>query len=89
VSGADTAAFVSGAIAMGYLAAALFFLRFWRDTADRLFGYFALAFGMLAAQRTLLSLFTYHPAVEVSLYVVRALAFVVLIVGILDKNRRE
>ena len=35
----------TGAMAMGYAVAGLFFLRFWRDARDRLFGLFALAFG--------------------------------------------
>jgi hypothetical protein len=34
----------AGAIAMGSLVIALFFLRFWRSTNDRFFLYFALSF---------------------------------------------
>ena len=40
-----------GAIAMASVVAALFFLRFWRDTGDRLFLIFAAAFFLLAATR--------------------------------------
>ena len=40
---------VSGAMVMAYLAAGLFFLRFWRQTHDRLFAMFAAAFWILAA----------------------------------------
>ena len=36
--------FLSGAISMGFLVAAVFFLRFWRDTRDELFLAFALSF---------------------------------------------
>jgi hypothetical protein len=40
-----------GALAMAFAVAGLFFLRFWRDTKDRLFAFFALAFFALAANR--------------------------------------
>lgn len=83
-----TALFVSGALATCYLAAALFFLRFWRDTRDRLFAFFGVAFALLAAQRTALAVFAHEPRVELALYAVRALAFLVLAAAIVDKNRR-
>jgi hypothetical protein len=43
--------FVMGAIAMASAIAALYFLRFWRDTGDRLFAIFALAFLLLGITR--------------------------------------
>ncbi|HEX8155496.1 MAG TPA: DUF5985 family protein, partial [Thermoanaerobaculia bacterium] len=45
---------VSGALTMGYAVVCLFFLRYWRDTRDRLFAWFAMAFALLAVQRLLL-----------------------------------
>ena len=39
--------FLSGAITMGFLMAALFFLSFWRSTRDSLFLAFAIAFALL------------------------------------------
>ncbi|MGH7337912.1 MAG: DUF5985 family protein [Myxococcota bacterium] len=83
------AQFVSGALATSYLVAATFFLRFRRDTGDRLFGFFAVAFALLAAQRTLLSFYAHEPRVELALYAIRALGFLVLAAGIVDKNRRS
>ncbi|MBV8518338.1 MAG: hypothetical protein JO197_13150 [Acidobacteria bacterium] len=84
---ADTTArvvqFLSGSLAAGYLVAGLFFLRFWRETRDRLFGYFATAFFILSLQRVLLTLFTAHTA----LYVVRLAAFVLILWAIAEKNR--
>ena len=38
---------VLGALAMASAVAGLFFLRFWRETRDRLFAMFALAFWVL------------------------------------------
>ena len=48
--------FLHGAAAMGCLTAGLFFLKFWRETHDRLFLMFALAFWMIAAERVVLGL---------------------------------
>src|SRR5688572_5807677 len=43
--------FIMGAIAMASAIVALFFLRFWRETGDRLFAMFALAFLLLGISR--------------------------------------
>jgi hypothetical protein len=80
--------FVSGALALAYLVAATFFVRFFRDTRDRLFAFFTAAFLLLALQRLMLHLATRTPELETPSYALRALAFVLLIVAILDKNRR-
>ena len=54
---------VSGLLVMGYFIAGLFFLRFWHETRDRLFGIFAGAFCLLGVQRFLLVLLE-HPRLE-------------------------
>lgn len=78
---------LSGAILLGYLVASLFFFRFWRQTRDRLFACFALAFMILAVERILLipssPLYSHSP----QLYLTRLVAFVVIIWAIWDKNR--
>lgn len=78
---------ISGAMAMAYLVSGLFFLRFWKDTSDRLFLIFALAFGLLATQRTLLTVLSEQRDAHLLLYVVRLLAFLLIIAAIVDKNR--
>lgn len=78
---------LSGAIVMGYLVAGLFFLKFWRGTHDRLFLIFGAAFWLLALQRALLALLAEAPGSHLYLYVMRLLAFVLIIVAIIDKNR--
>ncbi len=78
---------VAGALAMGYLVCALFFLRFWRDARDRLFLLFAGAFILLAVQRMALTLVGDEPAAALPLYGLRLLAFLVIIAAIVDKNR--
>lgn len=80
--------FIAGLLTMGNAIAALFFARFWRETSDRLFGFFAAAFALLALQRALLAA---APALGVSdiwSYVIRLAAFLLILVAIVDKNRR-
>jgi len=80
---------LTGAILMGFAVAGLIFLRYWRDTGERLFGYFALSFFVLAANRALF-VWSYPPLEEDLIpYVVRLLAFLILLAAILDKNLRR
>jgi hypothetical protein len=65
----------------------LFFLRFWRDTGDRLFLIFALAFWLLGLTRLALAFTTYPSESQSGIYLVRLLAFVLILVAIIDKNR--
>jgi Family of unknown function (DUF5985) len=78
---------VTGAIAMGYFVGGLFFLRFWRDTRDRLFLAFAVGFTILAVQRIALAVMVHAPEAIVPLYTLRLLGFVLIVVAIIDKNR--
>lgn len=78
---------MNGALAMGLAVAALFFLRFWRDSGDRLFALFSLAFFVLAVNRVGLALVSDPSGSGDYLYWVRFVAFVVILVAILDKNR--
>ena len=74
---------VSGALAMGYIVASMFFIRYWRESRDRLFAFFSLAFLLLAVQRILLP---FIDQVEMA-YTMRVVAFLMIIIGIVDKNR--
>ena len=78
---------VSGAIVVGYLVSALFFLKFWSRTDDRFFLTFALSFALLAAQRLMLALLADEQSMHVYLYGLRLLAFVLILWAIVDKNR--
>lgn len=78
---------VSGLIVAGYLVIGLFFLRFWRQAHDRLFGYFAIAFWLLALQRGLLTFLASDERAALLLYSLRALAFLIIIYAVVDKNR--
>jgi hypothetical protein len=78
-----------GAIATASGVAALFFLRFWKVTRDRLFLFFALAFFMLGVTWTATGVA--RPAAETKhyFYVPRLIAFALIIAGVADKNRRR
>ena len=78
---------VTGAIGMGYAVAGLFFLRFWRDTRDRLFGLFALALFVLAVNRVVVPAVLPADSRE-SVYWVRLAAFSLILAAVIDKNRR-
>ena len=80
--------FISGMIVMGYSVAAAFFARFWRDTRDRLFLFFAVAFAMLAIHRISLAFEDSLHFPETTYYVIRLLAYVTILVAIVDRNRR-
>lgn len=79
--------FLWGALSLASVIAGLFFFRFWIISRDRLFVFFALAFWTLALHW--MGLGIANPGIETRhyLYLVRLLAFVLIIAGILDKNR--
>ena len=81
--------FISGMLAMGYLVAGIFFLRFWRDTRDRLFAMFGAAFFILALQRFGLQFINDVPERVTEWYFVRLLAFILILAAIFDKNRKK
>ena len=75
-----------GALAMSCAVAALFFLRFWKDTGDRLFAFFALAFVVIAVNRLSIA----QPPVPGRgdhVYWIRFVAFALILAAILDKHR--
>ena len=80
--------FLNGAICMACFTIALFFFRFWRRTADRLFFIFGAAFLLLMIERIVLVTIGASHEFAPFVYLVRLLAFVLIIIGIIDKNRR-
>ncbi len=79
--------FLTGIAAALCLVAGLFFLRFWRKTQDRLFAIFALAFWLMGANWLALSFTDPQAEFRPALYLIRLLAFVLIIYAILEKNR--
>jgi hypothetical protein len=80
--------FLWGALTMGCAAISLCFLRYWRQTRDPLFVYFSIAFAVFGLNW--LGLALVDPAVEGRhiLYLLRLAAFVLIIIAIVNKNRR-
>lgn len=79
--------FLYGVIVMGFAVASLLFLSYWRRTRQSLFLAFAASFLLLAINYLWLAV-TQIPVEERSpLYLVRLLAFALLIVGIVQSNR--
>lgn len=79
---------LSGMLISAYSVIALFFLRFWVTSRDRLFLLFAAAFAILMIQRAAIA--ATHDILEsqAPLYILRFVAFLVIIFAIVDKNRR-
>jgi len=78
-------AMLAGGIMVAAWAIAIFFLRFRRKTQDRLFGFFAAAFFLLGLERIVIVGYASDGGAFV--YLVRLCAFVLIIVGIVGKNR--
>jgi uncharacterized protein DUF5985 len=76
-----------GATAMAALVVALFFLRFWRQTRDNLFLWFAVAFATDSATRLLEGLTPVTDEREALVYLPRLITFAFIILAIVQKNR--
>lgn len=83
------ALFLSGMVTLGFWIAGLFFLRFWSKTRDRLFLIFGMAFWLLAAENVFFISVTGGQMEERHslVYLIRLVAFAMIIGGIIDKNR--
>ena len=82
--------FLWGVLTMATAVAALFFLRYWRRSGDRLFAFFALSFALMSANwASHLWVAPDRAPYEFRIYWVRLLAFAIIVIGIIDKNRRS
>jgi hypothetical protein len=79
--------FLWGASACASWVAGLFFLRFWRETRDRFFGLFAAAFWALSLNWIGLALTEPPDEARTAFYLVRLLAFLLILAAVVDKNR--
>ena len=78
--------FILGALAMGFLTAALFFWRFWQRSRDPLFRLFAMAFAILGLNQFALLLFGESSEYTLHLYAIRLFAFLLILLAIYRKN---
>ena len=79
--------FINGAVMFAFLIAGLFFLRFWRKTRDRLFLLFAASFFVLGVNRLSLSMTQPENEARNVFYIIRLIAFALILYAIIDKNR--
>jgi len=78
-----------GAIAMASLTIGLFFLRFWKNTGDRFFLFFAISFLLEGLNRAALGMVADPNEDRPFFYFVRFLSFVLILVAIAHKNRTK
>ena len=78
---------ITGMLMILSLVAALFFTMSWRRSGDRFFLIFALAFTLLGIERLILGILNLPESPLLSIYVVRLIAFLLIIIAIVDKNR--
>jgi O-antigen/teichoic acid export membrane protein len=76
-----------GAIATASMVAALFFLRFWKSTRDRFFLFFAMSFFIEGVNRALLGLMAGLREEAPAYYLIRLVAYSLILFAILDKNK--
>ncbi|HEX2547112.1 MAG TPA: DUF5985 family protein [Ramlibacter sp.] len=78
---------LTGAVAVGWLVAGLFFFRFWRHTRDRFFLWFALSFWIESANRVALGVWAGTTEQTPALYGLRVIAYGLILLAIWQKNR--
>lgn len=83
----DLVIFLQAVSATGAWVAGLLFFRYWRQSGERLFAFFGAAFWLLALSWALLALISPTEETRPYIYAIRLVAFLLLIVGIIDKNR--
>jgi uncharacterized membrane protein len=76
-----------GAIIMGHVVAALFFLKFWRKTDDRLFLAFAAAFLLMGLVPLLTNAMAIPREEQSPFYLIRLAAFLLIIGAVVAKSR--
>ena len=81
--------FLIGSVATASFIAGLFFARYWRLTRDRFFVFFMAAFWMMALNWFALAAIAPNEETRHYFYLIRLTAFLLILLGIVDKNRRQ
>ncbi|WP_413561217.1 DUF5985 family protein [Bdellovibrio sp. HCB209] len=80
--------FIYGAVMMASFTSGVFFLKFWKKTADRFFAMFAAAFFMLAIERWFFVIMPNTNEENSWIFSMRLLAFLLITIAVVDKNRK-
>jgi len=78
--------FLRGGTMIALLGSAIFFWRYWRRTADRLFGFFAIGFFLMALSQVVVLCLGPHADKLPYAYWFRLVAFLFIIFGVIEKN---
>jgi zinc transporter ZupT len=79
--------FILGVLTTASATIAIFFLKFCREGKDRLFAFFAAAFGVLSVDWLARAFLEPRHESQHYLFLIRLVAFLLIIAGIVDKNR--
>ena len=79
-------AFLEGATMLASFSIAIFFLRYWRDTGDRLFAVLGAAFTLYGGNRIALFVLDETSEARVWPYALRAATFLMIMGAVIDKN---
>jgi len=79
--------FMSGLLTAMSATISLFFLKFFRESRDRLFAFFAAGFALLGLYWATPTLFTVHSETQHYWFLIRLGGFLLIIAGVIDKNR--
>jgi len=80
-------ALLNGAAAMACLAVGTFFLRFYRESDDRLFAFLTAGFWIFAVNYTVLALLPFADERRTYAFVLRLIGFLAILSGFVLKNR--
>jgi hypothetical protein len=81
-------AFLFGVLTALSLVCGLLFVRYWKSSGDRFFAFFAVAFSALGANWALLVGRDPRDEYTPYFYLLRLFAFLLIVIAIVDKNRR-
>lgn len=81
--------FLAGAVTLAFALAALFFLRFWKKTRDRLFLHFTIAFCLFAVNQIVVTSMGSVGEKEGYAYIFRVIGFLLILASIVDKNLKD
>lgn len=81
-----TIEFLRGGTMVAMFGVAIYFLRFWRGTHDRLFLLFSLAFFVLSGSQVIVCWLGKTGDSSPGVYWLRLIAFLLIIAGIVEKN---
>lgn len=82
----EVASFIAGMVSLGFIAAAMFFVQFYRETKDRFFLYFTAAFVLFAINQSVPIAWHIDADDQAPIYLGRLAGYVLIIIAVAQKN---